>query len=138
MPDFTDHSTGAQQHIPIQQVAGISVVTLQVALSRDLLTALRENLLQALHGSSDAVVILDCSGLPVIDPHEFEQLRRIADMAGLMGAQVVIAGLQAGVVATLVAIDAPIQGLSFARNLDYALKQKGLILSTETEVDNDP
>jgi rsbT antagonist protein RsbS len=76
-------------------------------------------------------VILDVSGLETLDAHEFAALRRIIRSATIMGSESVLVGLQPGVVSALIEVDADVDGLKTAIDLDAAFA----LLEQEPDVD---
>ncbi len=115
-------SRAGVQKIPLQLARDCVVASIQVDLDRDVLQQFREDLLRLLHTSGSNSVILDLSGLELMDLEDFEALRGTISMAAVMGAETVIAGLQPGIVSALVELDADVEGLVAARNLDDAFR----------------
>jgi rsbT antagonist protein RsbS len=106
--------------IPLQLSRGLVVASLQVELSEPVLNRFRHDLLAFVANTKATGVIMDLSGLEVVDASEFESLSRIISMIRLMGAEVVIAGVRPGVVASLVDLDVDTEGIIAAMNLDDA------------------
>ncbi len=115
-------SRAGVQRIPLQLARDCVVASIQIDLDRDVLQQFREDLLQLLHTSGSNSVILDLSGLELMDLEDFEALRGTISMAAVMGAETVIAGLQPGIVSALVELDADVEGLVAAGNLDAAFR----------------
>lgn len=113
------------------------VASIQVDLGEDVLPQFRRELLDLLHSSGAGGVILDVSGLDVIDHEDFEALRQTMGMAELMGAQAIICGLGAGVVASLVELGVPTDGVQAAFNLDEAFRLMDQLRSGPSETDED-
>jgi rsbT antagonist protein RsbS len=65
-------------------------------------------------------VIIDFSALAAIDSHSFNKLRQLAQMLKLMGAEVIIAGLQAGVAASLVDLSESLEEIPAFANMEKA------------------
>ena len=107
------------------------VASIQVDLSEGVLSQFRTDLLAMLQQASAASVILDVSGVEVMDLVEFEALRQTVDMARLMGARTIFSGFRAGVVSALVELDAEVESIDAALNLDAAFDA----LETEPELD---
>jgi rsbT antagonist protein RsbS len=107
-------------HIPLQLTSGSIVASIQVDMSDDVMLQFREDLLALLKTSGAGRIILDLSGVAVMDLAEFESLRRTVFMAELMGARSVLAGLRPGVVSSLVELDAPLDWIEAALNLEQA------------------
>ena len=120
----------SQASVPIQRAMGCLVASIQVDLDDRVIQQLADSLLEALHRQSARGVILDLSGVAIMDAEEFAALRKIERMAGLMGARTVFAGLKPGVVSALIDLDADIVDLVASRSLDDAF----LLIDTESEV----
>lgn len=97
------------------------VLTLPETLAAESLESARNMALDAIREDSLRAVILELSNVKVMDCAEFEQVRAIAGMARLLGAQAFVVGLRPGVVAYLVSNDANTEGLQFERELEDAL-----------------
>ena len=106
--------------IAMQLSRGVVVASIQVDLDEDVLARFRDDLLGRVHTTGSRAVILDVSGLETLDSEEFAALRRIIAMAQLLGAESVLAGLQPGVVSSLVETGADVEGLRSAIDLDAA------------------
>ena len=106
--------------IPIQVSRGCVVASIQVDLTPAVLRTFREELLEVLAQTGLSGVILDVSGVSVIDSEEFAEIQRITAMAKLMGAESVISGLRPGVVSSLVEIVDDFQGIRAVSSLDDA------------------
>jgi rsbT antagonist protein RsbS len=106
--------------IPLQVSRGCVVASIQVDLSDAVLAGFRTQLLELLHSSGAAGVILDMSGVEVLDLEEFDALQQTMDMAQLMGARTVFSGFRPGVVSALLDLDADTRGMYAALNLDAA------------------
>ncbi len=108
-------------HIAVHEFEGSLIAVIQIELSDDVLYRFREDLLAEIRRRGAASVIVDLSGLDVMDLYEFEQLRRIFRMASIMGCRPILAGLQPGIVAALVQMDADTDGLETALSVERAL-----------------
>ena len=106
--------------IPLQLSRGCVVASIQVDLSDEVLIAFKDEMLRLLHSSGARGVILDVSGVELMDLEDFNALRRAMSMAELMGARCLLAGLQPGVVSALVDIGLDSRGVEAALNLDEA------------------
>ena len=95
---------------------------IQVDLSAAVLRRFRSELLDLIQTSGARGVILDVSGVEIMDCRDFEELSRIMTMAHLMGAPSVLTGLQAGVVSSLVEMGAETEGIATAMDLDDAFR----------------
>jgi rsbT antagonist protein RsbS len=97
------------------------VASLQVDLDEAILSRFQADLLDFLaRGGAASGVLLDVSGVDVLDAHEFLALRRIADMVAVMGSRPILAGLKPGVVSGLISMGLTGDGLETVLNLDDA------------------
>ena len=109
-----------QQQIPLQISQNCVVASIQIDLTPELLQQLCQDLLEKLHSSGASGVILDVSGVEIIDLTDFTELRKIINMVEIMGAKTIISGLKPGVISALVDLDADIDGINAVLNLDDA------------------
>ena len=128
-------TTGSTSRIPLQLSRQCIVASIQVDLTEDVLPHFRRELLDLLHSSGAGGVILDVSGLDVIDHDDFEALRETMGMAELMGARAVICGLGAGVVASLVELGVETGDVQAAFNLDEAFRLMDRLRSGSAEAE---
>ena len=108
--------------IPLQLSRGCVVASIQVDLSDDVLADFKEEMLRLLHQSGARGVILDVSGVELMDLEDFDALRRAMSMAKLMGARCLLAGLRPGVVSALVDIGVDTRSVEEVLNLDDAFR----------------
>ena len=113
---------GGIARIPLQISRDCVVASIQVDLSDIVLRRFRRELLELVQTSGARGVILDVSGIEVMDYEDFEALRRTMAMARLMGAPSVLAGLQAGVVSSLVELGAKTEDIVAVMDLDDAFR----------------
>ena len=106
--------------VAIQVSRDLVVASIQIQLDDDVLARFQQDLLQRVHGGESRGVILDLSGLEILDSHELDALRRIINMVAIMGVQTVLVGLRPGVVSSLMEAGADVDGLCAAINLDAA------------------
>ena len=118
MDDATEPS-----RVTFNLMRGCLVATIQLDLDRAALEQFRKDLLRKLDASRSRQVVLDCSGIEVLDAEDFEGLRRAIAMAALMGARTVLAGLQPGVVSALIDLEVDLDGLQTALSLDDAFRR---------------
>ena len=108
-------------HIAVHEFEGSLIAVIQIELSDSVIERFRADLLAEIRRRSAPSLIVDVSGLEVMDLHEFEQLRRIFRMAQIMGCRSILAGLQPGVVAALVQLDADTDGLETVLSVEHAV-----------------
>jgi rsbT antagonist protein RsbS len=106
--------------VAMQISRDVVVASIQVDLDDDVLARFQQDLLDRIHEKNSRAAILDVSGLETIDSDEFAALRRIMSMVKIMGAESVLVGLQPGVVSALIEMEADVDGLQTAIDLDAA------------------
>ena len=111
--------------IPLQVSRGCVIASIQIDLTDEVLRALRKDLLNQVRDIGARGVILDVSGVEVMDVDDFDGLRKTMEMARVMGARPVLSGLRAGVVAALIDLGAMVDGVEAAINLDDAFRLVG-------------
>jgi rsbT antagonist protein RsbS len=109
------------QRVPLQLTRGCVVASVQVDLEEAVLRRFQADLLQYVQATSAVGVIIDLSGVEIMDTDDWEALRRTLAMAKLMGARSVVAGLRPGVVAALIELGADGEGIETAHSLDEGL-----------------
>ena len=116
------NESGSVIRIPLQVSRDCVVASIQVDLSEEVLDQFRTDLLELIGSSGASGVILDLSGVEVMDFQDFDALRRTAAMADLMGARTVLSGFNAGVVSSLVELEADTEDVVAALDLDEAFR----------------
>ncbi|MDH3915666.1 MAG: STAS domain-containing protein [Chromatiales bacterium] len=107
----------------VNEFEGHLVGSVQVELTESVLDNFREHLLEAVQRTRPMGVIIDVSAVPFMDVQEFAQLRRILNMTALMGGRPILVGLQPGIVAALVEMDADVEGLETAISVEQAVRR---------------
>ena len=113
-------TAGEDSRIPLQLSQQCVVASIQVDLDDHVLMAFRRELLELLKTSGARGVILDLSGVNVMDADDFRALRDTMQMARLMGAASIVSGLQPGVVSALIDLDVDIGDVEATLTLDDA------------------
>ena len=109
-------------HIAVHEFEGSLVGVVQIELSEEVIREFQDHLLSEIRRTGSKSAIVDVSGLDVMDLHEFELLRRTFRMAGIMGCRTILAGLNPGIVAALVNLDADTDGLETALSVEHAIQ----------------
>lgn len=113
------HQIDTLRELVVNRVGDCLVMVLPDDLSPQTLDQVRTGFVRA--GSGVVGVVLDCSGLEVLDIEDHECLKRIRRMLSLLGARTVLLGLKAGVVAALISLGCNGEGLDGVLGLEKAL-----------------
>jgi rsbT antagonist protein RsbS len=108
--------------IPIIQLDGVLIVSIQVALSDRLVAQLKEDVTARIELVDPRGLAIDVSGIDIMDSYISRNLRDIGLMARLMGVPTVISGMDPMIAMTLVEMGLDLEGVSTARNLDGAMR----------------
>jgi rsbT antagonist protein RsbS len=81
------------------------VVPIQVELHDELVTQIQEDILRRVKGERLKGVVIDLSGVAILDSVLARGVFDTAQMTSLLGVRTVITGLSAGVVASLIDLD---------------------------------
>lgn len=109
-----------RQYIPLQISHNCVIAAIQINLTPEILKQLKQDLLDKLHQSEANGVIIDLSGVEIMDFTDFEELRSIIEMVRIMGAKTVISGFKPELISALVDLNANIDEIEAAFNLDDA------------------
>ena len=101
------------------------IATLQADVDEQYIVRLGADILEALRPGDHQTLIMDATPLELIDATDFDRLRKVIDQARLMGVGTIIVGLKPGVAASLVELDANVEGLVTTLNLEEALRVAG-------------
>lgn len=108
--------------IPLQMSNNCLVASIQIDLTADVLKQFREDLLTQLQAEHARGIILDLSGIEVMDLSDFENIQSTISMAKVMGVSSVVCGMRPGVVASVVLLGADTNEIRAARDLDMAFE----------------
>lgn len=101
------------------------IATLRPDVDEQYITRLGTDILEALRHGNHRTLIMDSTPLELIDTTDFNRLRKVIDQARLMGVGTIMVGLKPGVAASLVELDANVEGLVTTLNLEEALRLAG-------------
>ena len=108
--------------IPLIRLFGNLIVSIQVSLTDSLIERLIGDITQAIERSQVSGLILDLSGVDMLDSHLTYRIRTLAVAARLMGVDTVVCGMRPAVVMTIVEMGLDLVGVSIALNLERALE----------------
>ncbi len=111
--------------IPILRVGGNLLVSVQTELHDAAAGAFQDDLLEAIERWGARGLVIDISGLDIVDSYVARVLADTGRMAKLMGTQTVLAGMRPEVAATLVRMGYRMEGVHTALDVDEALSLLG-------------
>jgi rsbT antagonist protein RsbS len=118
-------------NIPLQLSQNCVIASIQVDLTDEVNLKFREELLDFLHATGADAVILDVSGVELMDLEDFAGLRKTISMVRIMGGYPVISGLRPGVVSSLIELGAETDDIDAVLDLDEAFLHIHEVRSTK-------
>lgn len=113
------------ERIPILALGPVLVVSVQGDLLDSVAAALRDDLGERVSAGGVSGVILDVSGVTLVDSYLGRVLTEIAADCSLLGAATVVAGICPAVAITLVEMGLQLGNARMARSLEAALAMIG-------------
>jgi rsbT antagonist protein RsbS len=107
--------------IPILQLGRVLVSTVHVELHDAVAEAFQADVLTKIEKTGATGLVIDVSGLEMVDSYVARILADTGRMAKLMGTQMVLVGMRPEVAATLVRMGYGMEGVRTALNLDEGL-----------------
>lgn len=107
--------------VPILRIGDTLLITLQGDLDDNAVIRIEEQLTQEVARTRAAGVLIDVSGLTVVDSFIARVLARVVAMIRLLGAQTVVVGISPAVAITLVELGVPMGHLDTALNAEQGL-----------------
>ena len=109
--------------IPILEIDNLLIVSIQRELDDNLALQLQNDLAKKLTVTGSAGIVIDFTGVDIVDSFIARVVGDIARVTHLMGSRLVVTGLKPQVALTLVDLGIPLSGVTTALNL-----QKGINL----------
>jgi len=111
------------ERIPILQMGDCLLVTIQVDMHDRLASTLQEDLTARVARTRARGVLIDISGLDVVDSFIGRMLGSIAAMARVLDAKTVLVGMQPAVAITLVELGLSLEGVTTALNVERGMER---------------
>ncbi len=108
--------------IVLNKMSRVLIATIQIALTSEVLENFKAELLHNIENEFKPFLILDFSGMDMMDASEFENLQKITQMAYLMGVKSYYVSLSPGIVASLIQMEVNIDKVHSALNAEEAFK----------------
>ncbi len=112
--------------LPIIRLWGTLLVPLQGEINDDLAERIHSEVLDLVYDSEVDNVIIDVTGLWILDSHICAMLAALGNSAKLMGAGTVICGMSAEIAQTLQMMDIGLDSVQSALNVEEAFELIGL------------
>ncbi len=109
--------------VAILRLRGILLTSIQVDMSDDDAMAFQADVLRVLSESEARGLAIDISAMDVVDSYLARVINDTAIQARMLGAEVIVCGMQPDVALTLVEMGRELIGVETALNLDQALSR---------------
>jgi rsbT antagonist protein RsbS len=119
------------ERIPILQIRNILLVSIQVDLQDHLAVALQEDLAERIVSSGSHGVLIDISGLELVDSFIGRMISTIASMSRVLDASTVVVGMRPAVAITLVELGLSLVGVRTALDVDRGLTMLNVALELD-------
>jgi rsbT antagonist protein RsbS len=112
--------------IPIIKLWNLLLVPLQGEVSDVVADEMRHEVLERIHSEGCAGLIIDITGLWVVDSHLCALLSRLSTAAAYVGAKTFISGMKPEIALTLETMGIPLAGVRTTLDLERALELLGV------------
>src|ERR1700733_3099634 len=107
--------------IPILKLGNALLVTIQVDMHDRLASALEQDLSAKIVATNAKGVLIDISGLEIVDSFMGRMLDNIAAVSRMLDAETVVVGMRPAVAITLVELGLSLTGVKTALNVDRGM-----------------
>lgn len=123
--------------IPIIKLWHLLLVPLQGELTDELANRLTTEVLDRIHKLGCSGLVIDITGLWIVDSHLCAVLSQLSSAASLMGARTFISGMKPDIALTLETMDLQLKGVSTTLDLEGALQLLGIENPLARDDEND-
>jgi rsbT antagonist protein RsbS len=109
------------ERIPILRMGDCLLVTIQVDMHDQLALTLQEDLTTQIEKTGARGVLIDISGLEMVDSFIGRMISNISGMARILDARTVVVGMQPAVAITLVELGLSLSGVKTALNVERGM-----------------
>jgi rsbT antagonist protein RsbS len=109
--------------IPIIRLYGNLIVTIQVELSDAVMRQLKEDLTREVERTDAHSLIIDLTGVELMDSYISRAVRDLSVIAKLMGVRAAVCGMRPMVAMTLVEMEMELDGIVTALSLEKAIEK---------------
>ena len=118
--------------IPILRIGTTLLATVHIELRDAVAEAFQVDVLAAIERTGARGLVIDISGLDMVDSYVARILAETGQMAQLMGTRTILVGMQPEVAATLIAMGFRMEGIETALDIDSALVLLGYKLPVDS------
>jgi len=111
------------ERIPVLKIGPVLLVSIQVELDDEVVVALQEDLARRIVETGATGVVIDISGLEVVDSFVGRMLSTMAAVSGILDARAVVVGMRPAVAITLVEMGLDLPGVDTALDLERGLRR---------------
>ncbi len=116
------------ERIPILQMGRLLLVTIQVDMHDRLANDLQADITSRIESTHSRGVLIDISGVEIVDSFIGRVIANIAAMARVLDAEVVVTGMRPAVAITLVELGLSLKGVRTALTVEHGMKLIGDLL----------
>lgn len=121
------------ERIPILRMGEFLLVTIQVDMHDQLAVQLQDDLTQEIARRRCQGVLIDISGLEMVDSFIGRMIANVAGMARILDAHTVLVGMQPAVAITLVELGLSLPGVTTALNVERGMQALRRHLATPAQ-----
>jgi rsbT antagonist protein RsbS len=110
------------ERIPILKMGEFLLVTIQVDMHDQLAMTLQDDLTDKITKTGAKGVLIDISGLEMVDSFIGRMIANISSMSNILDAQTVVVGMQPAVAITLVELGLSLRGVKTALSVDRGME----------------
>ncbi len=107
--------------VPVLRLGDVLLVSIQVDLADELALRLQDDLAEQIVATGARGVLIDISGLDVVDSFTGRVLSTIAAVSRVLDAETVVVGMRPAVAITLVELGLTLRGVRTALNVELGL-----------------
>jgi rsbT antagonist protein RsbS len=107
--------------VPVLSLGDVLLVSIQVDLEDRIAVQLQEDLAERIVATGVHGVLIDITGLDIVDSFVGRMLATIATVSRVLDAETVVVGMRPAVAITLVELGLPLQGIRTALNVELGL-----------------
>jgi rsbT antagonist protein RsbS len=125
------------EKIPVMKVGPLLIVSIQSELTDTSINDLQQSILVKTSEAESEAVVIDISSQELVDSYVANVLVETAKMVSLMGAKMVLVGMQAAVTLTLVEMGMTLPDIPTAIDLEEGLAKIGYHIASLAEDEAD-